>query len=73
MRKNHDKRHDETEDRYDRIYVDWPHLWGVRQLIAKPLKTIYINRSAAPYAQDRMFAGVIALEAYCDKWHIVLP
>lgn len=73
MRKNHDKRHADAEERYDRVYVDWPQLYGVRQLIARPLKTIYINRSAAPWASDKNFADVPELESYCKRWDIELP
>lgn len=73
MRRNHDKRRRDAEERYDRVYVDWPHLWGVRQLIARPMKAIYINRSAAPWAQDRDFSGVNALENFCAKWNVELP
>ena len=73
MRKNHDKRHADSEERYDRVYVDWPHLWGVSRLIARPLKTIYINRSAAPWGSDKIFADVPELESYCNRWDIELP
>lgn len=73
MRKNHDKRSTDGQERFDRVYVDWPQLWGLRRLIARPLKTIYINRCAEAGAQDREFVGVLSLEAYCDKWEIELP
>lgn len=73
MRKNHDKRRQDAEDRFDRVYVDWPQLYGVRQLIARPMKTIYINRSAESWAQDKEFSGVYSLENFCDRWGLELP
>ncbi len=73
MRRNHD-RHGMHEDRMDTVYVEWPELWGVRRVIARPMKTIYINRDADPEtAQDREFASVNALEHFCEKWSIELP
>lgn len=73
MRKNYDKRHAEAQERFDRVYVEWPQLWGVRRLTARPLKTIYINRCAEAGAQDREFSSVTALENYCDRWGVELP
>ena len=72
MRKNHDKRHGRREDNYDVIYVEWPNLWSVKRLIARPLKAIYINRCAALWAQDKDFANVTALENFCAHWGIKL-
>lgn len=73
MRKNYDK-HSNHSERMDTVYVEWPHLWGVRRLIARPLKTIYINRDAdAQYALDKEFASFGALERFCEKWDIELP
>lgn len=73
MRKNYDKRH-KMEDRMDVVYVEWPQLWGVRRVIARPMKTIYVNRNADPeVAADREFASVTALENFCDRWALELP
>ena len=73
MRKNYGKRHNQ-EDRMDVVYVEWPELWGVRRVIARPMKTIYINRNADPeVAIDKEFASVVALENFCDRWALELP
>lgn len=73
MRHNHDRHSKDTDGRYDRVYVDWPRLYSVRSIIARPLKTIYINRSAAGWALDRTFTGVAALESFCERWGVELP
>ena len=73
MRKNHDKRRRDAEERYDRVYVEWPHLWEVKQVVARPLKTIYINSCANSWARDRTFADVDQLESFCARWNINLP
>ena len=73
MRRNHDKRHADPEERYDRVFVEWPHLWEVRQVVARPMKTIYINRCANAWAQDKIFTSVTALENFCDRWGVELP
>lgn len=62
MRKNN------TIRDYDRVYIDLPDLPYVRTLTACPLKTIYINRSATPFANvDRLFRTVDDLERFCEK------
>jgi hypothetical protein len=53
--------------------VEWPHLWEVKQVVARPLKTIYINSCANSWARDRVFADVEQLESFCAKWNIKLP
>ena len=75
MRRNYDKhaRNNGDMERYDRVYVEWPHLWEVRQVVARPMKTIYINRCANAWAQDKIFTGVTALENFCDRWGLELP
>ena len=72
MRHNYDRRHKDGEGRFDRVYVEWPHLWGVSRLIARPMKTVYINRCAGLYAQDKTFTGVNELDAFCTRWNIEL-
>ena len=73
MRRNHNKRYD-REDRMDVVYVEWPELWAVSRVIARPMKTIYINRNADPaVAVDREFVSVTALENFCDRWALELP
>lgn len=73
MRKNHDKRA-RKDEHIDTVYVEFPELWGVRCIYARPLKTRYINRCADPdMACDREFASVTALDNFCDKWGIDLP
>jgi ABC-type arginine transport system ATPase subunit len=73
MRRNRSRRAKDGVERYDKVYVEWPHLWEVKQVVARPLKTIYINRSSAPWAQNRDFSGVYSLENFCDRWGLELP
>lgn len=73
MRRNRSRRAKDGVERYDRVYVEWPHLWEVKQVVARPLKTIYINSCANSWARDRAFADVDQLESFCAKWGVNLP
>ena len=73
MRRNYDRRRREAEEKYDRVYVDWPHLWRINQVVAKPLKTIYINRSSSAWGQSRVITDVSTLEDFCERNVIELP
>lgn len=68
MRKNN------TIREYDRVYVDLPsHLDYILELVACPLKTIYINRNAGSFANvQRVFRDVDDLERFCYKNRIEL-
>lgn len=74
MRRNYDRhaRRDMSE-RYDKVYVQLPELFGVRRIEARPLKTIYINMAAQPWAESRVFSSVEALERFCQRWRVELP
>lgn len=68
MRKNN------TIKDYDRVYVDLPDSMNfIAKLVACPLKTIYINRNADPYANiNRVFRSVDDLERFCYTHRIIL-
>ena len=60
-----------TTDNFDRLYMDWPELPGMAKLVAMPLKTIYINRAAAPWANiDKVIFDTEELAAYLPNWLI---
>ena len=61
-------RRNNTIKEYDKVYIDLPNMSMVRTLTACPLKTIYINRCADPWANiERVFRTVEDLERFCDK------
>lgn len=68
MRKNN------TIREYCRVYVDLPsHMDDILELVACPLKTVYINRNAGPFANiHRVFRDVDDLERFCYKNRIDL-
>ena len=73
MRYNRSRRAKDGVERYDKVYMEWPHLWEVKQVVARPLKTIYINSCANSWAKDRTFADADQLESFCARWNINLP
>ena len=60
-------------DRYDRVYIDEPEISGVRTIVAVPVKTIYINIAAAPWAGEIHFADSESLCNFVDRKGITLP
>lgn len=76
MRKNHNNhpaRKVRAIDKYDRVYIDAPEISGVRVLVAVPVKAIYINIAAEPWAGEKHFADSESLSNYIDRKGITLP
>lgn len=57
---------------YARIYDDWPHLYSIRSITVKPLKSIYYNRSASPCSVDIIIRSWEDLESFCEYNNIIL-
>ena len=73
MRRNNTQRPSSRMDRFDHVYIDIPQYAWLRSMVAEPLKTVYHNRAAEPYANiDQMFRNVDALENFVSRHGIEL-
>ena len=60
--------------KFDRVYVDFPHLAEVRRFYAIPVKTIYYNRAAYGWSNiDQVFSSVGQMEEFCDRYGVEFP
>ena len=71
MRRNRSRRTKDNLDRYDRVYVYWPHIWSVGRLVAHPCKTIYINMAGIG-AREKAIGTIEELDGFCAKWGVEL-
>ena len=71
MRRNRSRRTKDNLDRYDRVYVYWPHIWSVGRLVAHPCKVIYINMAAIG-AREKTIRTIEKLDDFCAKWGVEL-
>lgn len=72
MRRNRSRRTKDNLNRYDRVYVYWPHIWSVGRLVAHPCKVIYINMAGIG-ARDKSVRSVDELESFAAKWRVEMP
>ena len=57
---------------FDRIYIDWPHAPHIRSVTAKPLKSIYYNRSANEKSVDVVLTTWYELETFGNAYRLIL-
>ena len=73
MRRNNRQKPSSILDRYDRVYIEIPQCPWLHSMVVEPLKTIYYNRAADPWANiDRMFRSVYDLESFVMRYRIDL-
>lgn len=52
-------------EHFDRVYMEWPEMPQIATVVAMPLKTIFINRAAAYWANiDKVVFDVEELITY---------
>ena len=67
----HTNKHRPITDNFDRVYIELPGLPQIATIVAMPLKTIFINSTAAYWANvDKVIFDVEELQAYLAMWAV---